>query len=134
MLTLLPLLAAIAPFFLWPVELIFPYPHLVEELIKTLLVVPLLDQRRKSAPIKTLFLLGFLFAFSESVLYLFNIGSLDVFFQRLLITVPLHIITFLLIFLPTLKNKKLLPLGTILAILVHYLCNFYIGNHIQSLG
>ena len=130
MLALHPLLAAITPLLLWPVELIFPYPHLVEELMKTFLVVPLLEHRRKLTQIKIVIFLGIIFAFSESVLYLFNIGDLTVFLKRLLITAPFHTFTFLLIFLPTLKNKKLLPLGTILAILVHFLYNFYIENHI----
>ncbi len=134
MLSLLPLFAVVAPLLLWPIELFFPYPYLIEEIAKTLLITPLLDHQQKSAQIKTVVLLGFLFAFSESVLYLFNIGDLTVFIKRLLITIPLHTVTFLLIFLPTLKNKKLLPLGTTLAILVHYLCNFYIENHIQNLG
>ena len=113
MILFLPLLAAIAPLLIWPIELLFPYPHLIEELVKTLLIVPLLDDLKKSAQVKMIILLGFLFALSESVLYLFNIsvmGNLKIFFSRLLITIPLHTITLFLIFLPTMKNKKLIIL------------------------
>ncbi len=126
---LTPLLALIAPFIVWPIELILPYPHIIEELAKAVLVFTLLNLPKHLTKIKLAILIGVLFAFSESVLYLFNIqlvGDVQTYFVRLLITVPLHVITTLIILLPALKNKKLIIVGVIFASLVHYLFNLYI--------
>lgn len=126
---LTPLFALIAPFVVWPIELILPYPHIIEELAKAVLVFTLLDLPDRLEKIKLAILIGVLFAFSESVLYLFNIqlvGNIQTYFVRLLVTVPLHVITTLIILLPSLKNKKLIIVGVILASLVHYLFNLHI--------
>lgn len=126
---LTPLLALIAPFVVWPIELLLPYPHIIEELAKAVLVFTLLDLPERLTKIKLAILIGVLFAFSESVLYLFNIqlvGSIQTYFVRLLVTTPLHVITTLIILLPALKNKKLIIVGVLLASLVHYLFNLYI--------
>jgi RsiW-degrading membrane proteinase PrsW (M82 family) len=126
---LTPLLALIAPFVVWPIELILPYPHIIEELAKAILVFTLLNLPERLTKIKLAILIGVLFAFSESVLYLFNIqlvGSIQTYFVRLLVTIPLHVITTLIILLPALKNKKLIIVGAIFASFVHYLFNYYI--------
>jgi RsiW-degrading membrane proteinase PrsW (M82 family) len=106
-----------------------PYPHVIEELAKTFLILTLLDLKKISEKIKLAILIGVLFAFSESVLFLFNIqlvGNIKTFFLRLLITIPLHTITSLIILLPALKNKKLIVFGFFLAVIIHYLFNLYI--------
>jgi len=126
---LTPLFALIAPFVVWPIELILPYPHIIEEFAKAVLVFTLLDLPDRLEKIKLAILIGVLFAFSESVLYLFNIqlvGNIQTYFVRLLVTTPLHIITTLIILLPALKNKKLIIVGVVFASLVHYLFNLYI--------
>lgn len=126
---LTPLFALIAPFVVWPIELMLPYPHIIEELAKAVLVFTLLNLPNRLTKIKLAILVGVLFAFSESVLYLFNIqlvGSIQTYFVRLLVTIPLHVITTLIILLPALKNKKLIIVGVIFASLVHYLFNLYI--------
>jgi RsiW-degrading membrane proteinase PrsW (M82 family) len=126
---LTPLFALIAPFVVWPIELILPYPHIIEELAKAVLVFTLLDLPERLTKIKLAILIGVLFAFSESVLYLFNIqlvGDVQTYFVRLLVTVPLHVITTLIILLPALKNKKLIIVGVIFASLIHYFFNLYI--------
>ncbi len=126
---LTPLLALIAPFVVWPIELILPYPYIIEELAKAILVFTLLNLPERLTKIKLAILIGVLFAFSESVLYLFNIqlvGNIQTYFIRLLVTIPLHVITTLIILLPALKNKKLIIVGVIFASLVHYLFNLYI--------
>jgi len=126
---LTPLLALIAPFIVWPIELILPYPHIIEELAKAVLVFTLLDLPDRLTKIKLTILIGVLFAFSESVLYLFNIqmvGIMRTYFVRLLVTIPLHVITTLIILLPALKNKKLIIVGVLFASLIHYLFNLYI--------
>jgi RsiW-degrading membrane proteinase PrsW (M82 family) len=126
---LTPLFALIAPFVVWPIELILPYPHIIEELAKAVLVFTLLDLPKRLTKIKLAILIGVLFAFSESILYLFNIqliGNIQTYFVRLLVTIPLHVITTLIILLPALKNKKLIIVGVIFASLVHYLFNFFV--------
>ena len=126
---LTPLLALIAPFIVWPIELILPYPHVIEELAKAFLVYTLLDLPDRLTKIKLAILIGILFAFSESVLFLFNIqmvGNIQTYFLRLLVTIPLHVVTTIIILLPALKNKKLIIVGVILASLVHYFFNYYI--------
>jgi len=126
---LTPLFALIAPFVIWPIELILPYPHVIEELAKTFLILTLLDLKKTSEKIKLAILIGILFAFSESVLFLFNIqlvGSLKTFLLRLLVTIPLHATTSLVILLPALKDKKLIIFGFFLAVIIHYFFNLYI--------
>ncbi len=126
---LTPLFALIAPFVVWPIELILPYPHIIEELAKAILVFTLLDLPERLTKIKLAILIGALFAFSESVLYLFNIqlvGNIQTYFVRLLVTIPLHVITTLIILIPALKNKKLIIVGVILASIVHYFFNLLI--------
>ncbi len=126
---LTPLLALIAPFVVWPIELLLPYPHIIEELAKAVLVFTLLNLPDRLTKIKLAILIGVLFAFSESVLYLFNIqlvGNIQTYFIRFLVTIPLHTITTLIILLPALKNKKLIIIGVVFASLIHYLFNLYI--------
>lgn len=126
---LTPLFALIAPFVIWPIELLLPYPYIVEELAKAILVFSLLGLKKRSEKIKLAILIGVLFAFSESVLYLFNIqlvGSMRTFLVRLLVTIPLHATTTLVILLPALKNKKLIIVGFFLAAIIHYLFNLFI--------
>ncbi len=126
---LTPLLALIAPFVVWPIELILPYPYIIEELAKAILVFTLLNLPERLTKIKLAILIGILFAFSESVLYLFNIqlvGNIQTYFIRLLVTIPLHVVTTLIILLPALKNKKFIIVGVLFASLIHYFFNLYI--------
>ena len=121
--------ASIAPFILWPIELIFPYPHFVEELAKSALIFIFLKSLQDKRALLQVALAGALFAFSESVLYLFNIaavGSLKTFFIRLAATTPMHIITFVIILSAVQINKRLIILGLVLAILIHYFYNLVI--------
>lgn len=105
------LLAAVAPLFLWPIELFFPYPYVVEEMAKA--VILWFAPTRKNL---TLLFCGLLFAFSESVLYIFNMIPPVVLAQRLILTTFLHTGTFWLIA----RNRWL---GLTLAIIIHYLFN-----------
>jgi len=49
------------------------------------------------------------------------------FWQRLFIISFFHIFAALIIFISGLKNKKFLLLGIIIAVIVHYLFNYYAG-------
>lgn len=125
MLPLIPLFAVIAPFIVWPIEVLLPYPYIIEEIAMTLLLLPVLSENR-GKQIKTAILIGLLFTFSEAVLYLFNIylvGDIKTFFLRLIITAPLHVATPIIILLPTFYKKNLIIVGFILAAVVHYLFN-----------
>lgn len=118
------LYALIGPFLVWPVEYFLPYPFIVEELFKTILVyfIP-----QKSY--KPILLSGIGFAISETVLYTLMInssGNVSLLFTRLLTTSILHSVTFITIYLFGKKNKWLLTVGFIIAVLIHYLYNRYI--------
>lgn len=117
---LLPLFAAIAPFVVWPIELILPYPHLIEEIVKAVLVW---CGHPKAT---TAVLIGAVFAFSEAVFYLFNSPSA---LSRLVYTIPLHSSTFLIL---ALSRRRFFPLGLAAAILIHWLYNKFTGY--PSLG
>jgi len=129
MATLVPLYAAIAPFILWPIEQILPFPFLVEEIAKAIILLPVLNLTDNTKKIKLAAIAGVFFALSESVLYLFNIslvGDLSTFVTRLLLTIPLHVVTSIVIILPALRDKKLIVIGVIFASIIHYFFNSFI--------
>ena len=128
--SLLPLFASIVPFLLWPIELLLPFPYIIEEVAKSTLIFPLLKLSNNTAKIKLTILIGVIFAVSEAVLYLFNIylvGDIKTFALRLIITVPLHVLTSLSILAPALLNRRLIVLGLISAIVLHYIFNLFIA-------
>ena len=120
----------ILPFILLPIIKVTGYSEIIEELAKMLIVLLLvlrIPNNRYRIIVSIIF--GLLFGLSESILYLnniFHVGDMAVFWNRLLLTVPLHIVTVLVILLPALKNKKLIILGYILALIIHYLFNYLI--------
>jgi RsiW-degrading membrane proteinase PrsW (M82 family) len=125
--SIVPLFALVAPLFIWPIEQVLPFPFIVEEIAKAIIIyfIAISDEKR-SLKIKQTILVGVLFALTESVLYLFNIyafGSLETLLLRLVVTIPLHVITSLLILFPTLKSKWLIVIGVILASLFHLFYN-----------
>ncbi len=118
------LFALIGPFLVWPVEYFLPYPFIVEELFKAILVF-LFPQKSY----KPILLSGIPFAITETALYSFNIinyGSIGLFFTRLFLTSTLHSVTFLTIYLFNKKDKRLIVIGLTISILIHYLYNRYI--------
>ena len=125
---LVPLFAAITPFILWPIEIILPYPYIVEEISKAILIFFLLNLPHREKILGTI-MIGFLFSFSETVLYLFNVfsvGSLQTLLLRFIFTTPMHILTSLIILSSALINKNLIILGIIIAALVHYIFNLIV--------
>ena len=94
------LLSLVGPLFLLPVEKIFPYPWLVEELFKLIIVWLILKSKLGKNYLVLAIFAGLLFAFSEAIFYLTNIlalGNLGLFPQRLFLTSFLHSGTTLLI-------------------------------------
>jgi len=127
---LLPLFAAITPFILWPIELFLPYPHIIEELAKTFLVWMILKTPVNISPGWLTVSCGFLFAISESTLYLFNIsqvGNTQTLITRLALTIPLHVLTILIIYFFYSKSKKLALIGVSLSVLIHFSYNLSIN-------
>jgi len=128
---LAPLFSLFLPFLVWPVEYFFPYPFIVEEIAKGALIYFVATSREKINKIKMVAAIGVLFAFSETVLYLFNIylvGNISTLLQRLMLTTSLHVVTSLIIYLPAMKNKKFIVLGVILAGLLHYFFNLLVNR------
>jgi RsiW-degrading membrane proteinase PrsW (M82 family) len=129
MLHLIPLIAAIAPFFLWPIEIFLPYPFIIEEIAKAIIIIPLRDLNR-TAKFKLAVVVGFLFAISESTLYIFNIakmGNTVTFIQRLFLTTPLHITTVaVILFFASKRGKVYFILGVLLASVIHLLFNYFV--------
>ncbi len=103
------------------------YSEVIEELAKAAVVL-LLILKLPTATTRLLagLAFGFLFGVSESFFYLnnlFQLGNLGLFWQRLLWTVPMHMITAAVIVLSALINKKLIILGFIAALTLHLLFN-----------
>ena len=111
------------PLVLWPIEIFFPYPHIIEELAKALLIFFLLKYNSTSQKICGAILIGFLFGLSENFLYLLNATTIQIQILRFILTMPLHTITSLVILLPTMIDKRLIFLGIILASLIHHFFN-----------
>jgi hypothetical protein len=123
---ILPILAIIFPLVLLPVEAVFPYPYIIEELFKTLLVLMILKISGKTLQIKIATLLGFFFSASENIFYLsspFLYASPIVFIERFFLVSSLHIFTILFILILTQKNRLFLFPAILLAMLAHYLYN-----------
>lgn len=117
----------VLPIFLLPVVKIIGYSEIVEELAKALIVLFVILR----LPTNRLWILagvlfGFLFGMSESVFYLnniFQLGNFSVFWQRFLWTVPMHIITVLVILFAGLVKKWFLIFGLTGTIALHILFN-----------
>ena len=119
---LVPLVAAILPFALWPVELVFPFPAPLEELAKVGLVLVILGEGRRSVALSLLVASGVLFSFSETVLYSVSLlwaGEGTIFFVRLGLTTVLHAGTLILMWSVAQVDRRLLPVGLLAAIGLH---------------
>ena len=124
-----PLLSAMGPLILWPIELVLPYPYIVEEVFKGIIIYMILGVAVRRTREKLVILSAVLFSLSESVMYLFNIalvGNTDTFLLRLLLTIGMHLSTFLIIYLLAETNRKLLPFGVFAGFGIHFLYNFLI--------
>jgi len=121
-----------APLLAWPLEVLLPYPALIEEPLKALIIFIGIDPRSTATSrMRLAAIVGVLFAFSESVLYLFSFLQFGVFFrfpQRLLYTIPLHVLTSLLIALPSPSWRRIVAFGIPPAMLIHFLYNHYLAS------
>ncbi len=125
---IIPVFASFAPLFLWPIEQLLPFPEAIEELSIILLVYPLLRVKNASTAYKSALAAGFLFSFTESVLYLSNIaavGSLETFFLRLGTTTLVHEFSFLIMLFFGRIKKEYILLGFLISLGVHLLYNYF---------
>lgn len=103
------------------------YSEIVEEIAKALVVLfIILKLPSHKTQILTGIGFGFLFGLSENFLYLnqiFQLGDFSVFWQRFLWTVPMHIITVLVMVFAGLAKKWVLIFGLAGAIILHALFN-----------
>ena len=133
----------LAPLFLIPLVKFTGYSEFFEEITK-LLVILFLVLRLQSYKIQTFITVffAFLFGLSENIFYLnniFQLGDFSIFWQRFLWTVPMHIITALLILFFVLAGKRLgqqqkffastfIIFGLIGAIVLHLLFNSMVAG------
>ena len=110
---ILPVISAILPFVIWPIERLLPYPHLVEEISKAVFLL----FARKKVTISTAVYCGLAFALGESVMYLMN--GQDIFLTRLVLTIPLHVLTFVIL--------RFSLWGLQLAIAIHWTFNYLVA-------
>ena len=133
--SVIPLLMSLtAPLLLIPIENIFPYPYLIEEPTKLLIVLVILSQEKQfSRPFVSIaFLAGAFFTLSESIFYLINIfalGDLSIFPRRLLLTGILHLGTIMLMYVAgRKKNPVCLALALFLSIVIHFGYNLWMAS------
>lgn len=127
MIILTPLISAIGPLLLWPIELFLPYPFIVEEVFKGIIVYLILQVSGKKLQEKFIIASAVLFSLSESLLYIFNfslVGNGKIFLLRLLLTTIMHLCTFLIIYFSGRKNLKLLPIGVLAGAVIHFFYNY----------
>ncbi len=116
----------VLPIILMPIESIAPYPFVFEEILKTILVLLILKFSKHQNQLILVVAITFLFALSENIFYSTNFitnGILYNFWQRFILTTTLHILTALIILLPSQKKIELITPATILAMIIHYFYN-----------
>jgi len=122
----LPLVSSLSVFPIWIIEQFLPYPWLVEESIKWIIIILLAKQRPKNA-IWIVVLAGLSFGATEAVFYqidnLVSLSSQNI-VLRFFLTVPMHIITFVIMYLGISKNKLTAILSVLVAFGIHFLFNF----------
>ncbi len=128
----------VLPLFLIPLVKFTGYSEIVEEITKAWIVLFLiLKFPSYKSQIFNGIVFGFLFGMSENFLYLnniFQLGDFSIFWQRFFYTIPMHIITVLVMVFTGLICKKINPtqkffsaglifLGLAGAIILHVLFN-----------
>lgn len=127
------LIALASPIILLPIEHIFNYPYIIEELVKFVAVILILSSQKNVRNGSWIFviLIGVLFTISESILYFVNFlldGTFSLLFTRLILTGVLHSSTCLLMYLFGRKSWWMLIIGFVISILIHYYFNQVISS------
>ena len=117
----------VLPLILIPIVQIAGFTEMIEEAAKAIIVLFLiLNFPTTRQKILAGISFGFLFGVSENFFYLnqiFQLGDFSVFVQRFLWTVPMHIITVLVIVFASLARRWFLIFGLAGAIILHVLFN-----------
>lgn len=127
---LIPLIAAIVPFIIWPIEFFLPYPYIIEEIVKGILIAFVIDLPSRNTQVKIVLASAVIFTFSETVLYIFNIslvGDISTLLTRFILTLTLHGLTMLIILISSFKSRLLIPIGIAIAVITHYFYNLEIN-------
>jgi len=117
------------PLFLLPVEKIFPYPWIVEELFKLVIVWLILKSKPGKKYLFLAIFAGLLFAFSETIFYLTNIfalGNLAIIPKRIFFTSALHLGTVLLMAIFGKKRNFWWLVGFLGAVFIHWIYNLLV--------
>jgi len=126
----------VLPAILIPIIKLTGYSEIIEEIAKALVVLFLiLNFSTLKQKIGAGILFGLLFGVSENFFYLnniFQLGDFSIFWQRFLWTVPMHIITVLVILFSGLAGKKWIILGLAGAIILHALFNGIVVDMLTS--
>lgn len=123
---LIVLYSLFGPFLVWPLEYYIPYPFIIEELFKA--VVVWFGPKKA----KVYIIAGVLFASTETVLYTINVtitGTIGYMLTRFVTSSLLHIATFLIIYSSSRLDKRLIVVGFILSALIHFLYNKFIPSY-----
>lgn len=131
---LVTLAGLVLPLVLIPLVDSIGYSEIIEESAKALVIfLIILKLPTAGLKLQTGILFGFLFGASESIFYLnniFQLGDFSVFGQRFLLTVPMHIITVLIMVSAGLKNKWFIFFGFAGAIILHLLFNGIVADFV----
>ncbi len=124
--------AAVMPFFLLYLEQKWlPYPELIEELAKAIVVLLILfhvEGTRNRLILGCAF--AFLFSLTENIIYGLNhaaVQAVAYFLERTLYVTPMHMATVAVMVISSRKSAWLLPLGTAAAVAVHVIYNYCVG-------
>lgn len=96
--------------------------EVIEEMGKTLVIAMLFSRIDGIKRFYYAGLYAFLFTISESIFYLntiLQIGNIDLFCERIILTAPMHILTTLIIVMFSFGNKKKIVIGFVLALILH---------------
>ncbi len=120
------------PIILVPIVRFTGYSEILEELAKAFVVLFVISRlfTFKQKLIAGVFF-GFLFGLSENLFYLsnfFQIGDFSNFWMRFIYTLPMHILTVLVLILSIafFKKKYFVGFGLAGAIIIHYVFNFFV--------
>lgn len=125
-----PISAAFLPFLVWPVEVLLPWPFVIEEVGKAWLAWQVAAKGAADAWWKLGLAIGVLFGGSELLLYVVNailVGNFRPLWLRLGLTAPMHVVTVLVISWWAKKGFGGLVIGTFLGIAIHFGFNYFVA-------
>lgn len=120
----------ILPMILIPIVQLFSIQsEIIEEVAKALIILFLVTRIKGKIEYLGALIFGLTFGVSENFLYLSNFiqnGGVNLFWERFLFTVPMHVITSILILFFIRINRNAIILGILLSIVLHLLFNTYV--------